>query len=349
MQLLTGARPAPSRFERRVRRTVVAILAVVACVGCASKTPPRTHVAAPPLHSGPITELVPAAGLRWLVVARPSELLGAPGLREEVERLFPASRLEAFALATGVDLREVPAALAAGFDLGILYVAETTEENSIVEARLVARMVGEPRRFEPHPALTRLEGTSRGRPFAFVRHEGRLVAASVGDLTYGRVVELYLLGKLRRSPSALKGAALSLLPAELGRAPLRLYASGPLPPEWQTGARGLLGATLAAGIGAWPEGDGRILRIEMAFVGSWEGEDVERLAAGWEDVARSSLGRLLGLDAPLSPPEVALQGGRLSLTVRLGLGPLVSGLRAAVISDVWELLEVSRAPAAPPG
>lgn len=318
-------------------------------IACAPPAPPRTEVLATPLRAGPITDLVPAAGLRWLVVVRPRGLLAEDGVRAEVERLLPPARMEAFAVATGVDLRSVPTVLVARFDLGTLYVAETQGENANVEERVLARMTTPPRRSRSHPELTRFEGTRQGEPFGFVRQNGRLVAVAQGDLTYGRVLELYLLGKLRRSPPALRGAALSTLPSDLALAPLQLYASGPFPTEWQAGARGLLGAALAAGVGVWPEPGGVGVRIRVALAGSWQGEDVERLLAGWEDLARSNVGRLLSLDRPSTPPEVDLDGELLRLGITLPLAPLVSGLRAAVISDLSEMFDVSGDSGPPPG
>jgi hypothetical protein len=100
----------------------------------------------------------------------------------------------------------------------------------------------------------------------------------------------------------------------------------------------------------WPEPDARSVRCRVALAGSWEGEDVARLAAGWEDLAESSMGRLLSLDRPTAAPQVAFRGEHLVLDVRLPLGPLVSGLRAAVVADVWEILDVSpRSTPAGPG
>jgi hypothetical protein len=167
----------------------------------------------------------------------------------------------------------------------------------------------------------------------------RLVAVSVGDPTPARVVELYAQNRLIRSPPALRGSALSTLPARLGEAPLSAYAPGPFVAEWAAGARGLLGAAVALGASARIEGDALLLEIVMT--GRFEAEDADRLAAAWNDLATSSMGRLLGLDHPENPPRAAASGDQLSLRVGLALMPLASGLRAAVVADIWEILDVS--------
>jgi hypothetical protein len=254
-----------------------------------------------------------------------------------MELLFPAARLDAFARATGLDLRAVPVGAAAGFDLATLFLAETPWENASIEDRFVARLTATAR-VETSPAgVRRISGTVGSSPETLVRMERRFVAVALGDPTPARVAALYAEGRLARSPPALKGSSLSTLPPELSTTPIRFYAPGPFSGEWARGARGLLGASLALGVGATP--DGEFLRVVTVLSGRWNGADIAQLEAAWADLAESSMGRLLGLDQPAAPPEITVTSEHLTLRVRLARLPLVTGLRAAVSADVWEFLQ----------
>lgn len=323
--------------ERTQKLCALVALCAAACAPLHAALPAP---APPPLHEGPLTDFVPAAGLRWLVVARLAELSRLPSLAPGLELLFPHSRLDAFELSTGLDLRAVPTGLAAGFDYATLFAAETPFDNALVQERFARRLVSG-KVESSHLHVHRVWGTIGLTPETLVRIDDRLVAASIGDPTPARVVELYALGRLGRSQPALAGSALATLPRDLESAPVRFYAPGPFLDEWSAGARGLLGAALALGVAAWPDGDG--LRVRAVISGRWTGEDAARLTAAWDDLARSSMGRLLGLDQPTAPPEVMVTPEHLTLAVRLALLPLVSGLRAAVAADVWEFLEPPRA------
>jgi hypothetical protein len=305
---------------------------------------PPTQPAEPPLHEGPLTDFVPAAGLRWMIVARLAELAHTPALAPAIELLFPGPRLAGFAISTGIDLRTVSVALAAGFDYSTLYVAESRDaaEGELVESRFADRLAGGARLTAPQPSVRRLSGVLGVVPQTLVRVRGHLVAVSVGDPTPARVVELYARGLLGRSPTALRGSALSMLPASLSDAPLSFYAPGPFTAEWAAGARGLLGAAVALGVTARVEGES--VSIQVFITGRFESMDAERLGSAWADLADSSMGKLLGLDGPENPPQTSATPDQLSLQVRLPVMPLASGLRAAVAADVWEMLEVP-----PPG
>lgn len=315
----------------------VLLFAGVLTVACAPRAPAR-DVSAPPTHEGPLTDFVPAAGLRWLVVARLAELSHTSALASSVELLFPGPRLAAFALATGVDLREVPVGVAAGFDYATLYAAETPGDNALVESRFSARLVGGARVVTKHPKVRRISGAHGLTPETLVRIDRHLVAVSVGDPTPARIVELYALDRLPRSPAALRGSALSTLPKDLEEAPIRFYAPGPFSGEWEKAAGGLLGSALAIGVAAWPEGD--IVRCRLVLTGAFRAEDLPRLLSAWEALATSSMGRLLSLDHPAAEPQVRVDGGRLVFEVQLSRMPLVSGIRAAVVADVWEILRI---------
>jgi hypothetical protein len=273
-----------------------------------------------------------------MVVARLAELAKDPSMASSVELLFPGPRLAAFAISTGLDLREVPMGLAAGFAYATLYVAETPGDNALVEKRFSDRLVGGGSVTTMHPHVRRITGTLGPTPETLVRVDQRLVAVSIGDPTPGRIVELYALEKLPKSPPALRGSALSTLPKDLDEAPIRLYAPGPFSGEWERAAGGLLGNALAIGVAVWPEAD--IVRCRMVLSGAFRADDLPRLLSAWESLAKSSMGRLLSLDRPAAEPQVRVDGDRVLFEVQLARVPLVSGIRAAVVADVWEILRI---------
>jgi hypothetical protein len=307
-------------------------LVTEACGPAPSKTPPSEA----PLREGPLTDFVPAAGLRWLAAGRPSDLANTPSLRPLISDLVPNERVDAFAVSTGIDLRQLPSAVAAGFDLSTLYAVETPFENTRIETRFVDRLVAGSTIQSSDPRVRRISGAVGSAPEAMVRVERRFVAFAVGDPSLARIVELFVLGRLPRSPSALRGSALKGVPNEFSSAPFRFYAPGPFVGEWERGARGLLGAATAFSAMATPEGDHLLVRV--AIVGAYDGADIARLMSAWDDLAESSMGRLTGLDQPVTAPRVDLQQGSLALEVKIALRPLFAGLRAAVAADVWEML-----------
>jgi hypothetical protein len=165
-----------------------------------------------------------------------------------------------------------------------------------------------------------------------------------------QVVELYARNKLK-SPRALAGSALKTLPvAEIEKAPARFYAPGPFQGDWAVQGHGLLSTAVAVGIAARPVKPGR-LAVTIYIAGDFavaEGDPATRLNEAWAALATSDLGRLLGLDAPAAPPVVSGTPELLRLSVELDLQPLASGLKAAVMSEVWEILDLKRPPAKPP-
>jgi hypothetical protein len=349
--------PHPKRFAlvhiSRLCSTIARLCLVAACCAPAcspSAAPPEAPAATassePKLHEGPLLDYVPAAGLRWLVVGRPRDLVRDPGFAAALEPLLPEARLDAYAASTGVDLRALPSAAVAGFSLGTMYLAETLADNARAEELFALRVEGQPILERPHPRVARMLGVVDGEPQALVSIRGQLLALAVRDPTLARIVEAFAREQLRESPPALEGAALSTLPTRLDRSPIRFYAPGPFDGEWSTGARGLLSIATALAVTADPVDPGK-LRATVILAGDW-GKPIEnatvRLSEAWEDLAGSPTGRLLGLNRPAVPPRVSAPADTLELVVELELAPIVAGLRAAVMADVWEILDLP-----PPG
>lgn len=288
-----------------------------------------------------------------MVVGRPKEIAEEPALAKAIGLLLPAERLSAFGKSSGIELDKTREGLIAGFDHATLYLA-STPPGSAVRDRFTARLVTEPTVKAPHPRIVRVSGMVGETPETLVHVDGQLAAVSVGSAIPARVAELYALGKLRSSPSALRGAALSGLPlGELERAPARFYAPGPFGGDWAGGARGLLQTTTAVGLAVSPSAEGK-LRVTLVLVGDFrsdQADPAELLRQTWQDLATSNLGRLLGFDTVSSPPSVSGTPGSLRLAMELDPVPLAQGLRAAVMAQVWEILRLERPPApdaAPP-
>jgi hypothetical protein len=71
-----------------------------------------------------------------------------------------------------------------------------------------------------------------------------------------------------------------------------------------------------------------------------------QLLTAWKDLSQSSLGKLIGLNQPVSEPLLAVADDLLSLQVTLELEPITRGLHAAVAADVWQLMDLAQ-PVAP--
>lgn len=329
-----------------------AVLALVGS-GCAPTPPPAAPAApapAPKLHEGPLADFVPAAGLRWIVLGRPKELASDKDLARALGLLLPPERLALFTRSSGVDLASTSEGLIAGFDHATLYMATTPASSTTAEERFAERLVAGPRIKTPHPRVRSITGVVGGTPETLVRVDGQWVAVSVGSSLPARIAGLYALGRLKKSASAFEGAALSTLPlAELEKAPARFYAPGPFTGEWAQGAHGLLSRALAAGIALRPGAEGHLSAtvVVSGDFRSFPGDPAQAMRDAWQDLAESGLGRLLGLDAPTSPPVVSATPESVRLSVEVDPMPLAMGLRAAVMAQVWEILGLEGPPRAP--
>jgi hypothetical protein len=327
------------------RLAIVSPVCSIALSACSAATPAEpVAVAEPALREGGLTEFVPAAGLRWMIVGSPRYFAEQPALREPLARLFTSERLDAFARSTGVDLSRSEHALIAAFELGQLYLVDGSGWVGAPELRFIERSAGSARSERPHSQIWRVSGLVSSRPQTLVRIDDRMLAVAVGDPTPARAVEAYSLGKLQRTPSALHGAALATLPDAVRRpAPLAAYALGPFEDEWASAAGGLLGGALA--LAATLEVDGDVFSARLVLSGAWDSAASPRqLEDTWARLAASELGRLLALDRPLRAPRVNVSAELLELELALDARAVLSGLHAAVAGSVDELL-ASPAPA----
>lgn len=331
------------RSERKARRPCWAFtLLAVALVGCSQPPPPAPPAPKPELHAGPLTDYVPAAGLRWMIVGSPSRIANSTAMQSALRQLFPNERLDAFRSGTGVDLRQTEQAAVASFDLGLLYLATPKRGSFPQIARLFEeRLSDSGRSRQPHPSILRISGVAGGTPEVLSQIDQRVLAVAVGDPTLARVAEAYAMKKLRRSPTALRGAALSSLPGAPAEALAVFYAPGPFASEWAHAAGGLLAHALAVSAYVVPNGADHV-RVTVQFAGNFPQTGPDRLTEAFRQLAESSLGKLLALDQTDSPPVVREREQSLSLELNLASAPIAEGLRAAVIADIWEILRIPK-------
>jgi hypothetical protein len=167
--------------------------------------------------------------------------------------------------------------------------------------------------------------------------EDRALAVAVGDPLSARIAEAYAEERLKSSPTALHGSALASLPAFGEENPVVLLAPGPFADEWRNAAGGLLESTVAIAVTLRPIGQGKIAATAY-LAGAWGNEAAaaaRRLATEWTAFTESSAGHLFRLN-----PNAALESTPelLTLRVELKLDPLVRGLKAAIFSDIADLM-----------
>jgi hypothetical protein len=342
----TERRRVPESARRCMRWFYIAPLAVCAgaCAPTPAKAPPVTAVAAVaparPLHHGPLSDFVSAASLRWLVLVRPQQILAEPALGQAILQIVSERRFDAFQESSGVDLRKLPSAAIAGFPYATLYLAEVpsgvaARARTLFSERLLEGAVTK----QPRPTLTRITGVVGQTPETLLTIDERAIAVAVGDPIQAKIAEAYAEERLKNSPTALHGAALSSLPDLFASNAAVLFAPGPFADEWRRAAGGLLESTVAVAIAARPLGPSK-LATTLCLAGAWgdsAAEAASRLGAAWTAFAKSSAGRLFELR---ETAEVTAEPELLTLHVELDLEPLVRGLRASVLGDVTQILRL---------
>lgn len=327
-------------------RRAAAALALACLFGCGAKAPPAAPPEPPatPLHLSPACDLVPAAGLSWVVEASPRAIAQADDLIPAIATIVPESRLQLFAASHGgVDPRQVEDLCIARYGATTLTVARTPIDparvakafddrstKAVVRAKLVAR-----------PAVVRLAGERAGEPERLVLFGREALAFEEGRAGPLRAAEAFALGKLRRAAPALRGAALAHAAHVAGDAPLRAFAPGPFEGEAARGLGGLLRATTAVAVAATPVRGTPAIAVRLVLTGGW-GEDAsaasERLAAAAHVLAESGVGKLFGLDRPLEGPRVRTTRDALVLEVTLDAAALARGMHDALDAEIHEIM-----------
>jgi hypothetical protein len=339
------------------RREALALLGAALSAACGAGSQPPAASASPsendpPLEIDPVVRIVPAAALRWLIEARPRELLANPALIPAIALLVPEARFNAFAAGHGgVDLRQVQELVIAAYPESTLAVARVPVDPGRVEVAFGGRAVAVEGRAASR-GVTRLWGSigNDREQVAIFGHSavglerGRKAAdpGEAGHLASPLRAAIYFAEKrLARAAPALAALPLAEAAQKLGSAPLRAFAPGPFEGAWAKGLGGLLGATTAVAAGAWPTAPATAVRVEVVLTGAW-GSDAEaagqRLKAAFDVLASDPLGRLSRVDHPLDGPRVSAAPGELRLAVTLDAIALARGLNDVTSATVAEVM-----------
>jgi hypothetical protein len=348
------------RIRRRDALLVVAAAAAAACEG-ASARPAKEGPRPTALKLDPLVDLVPSAGLSWLVQTRPRELTHSSVLAPAIDLVVPEERFVGFALRHGgVDLREVSELVVAGFPETTLSLARVPVSEGLIAAWFAARAAplegraveGDVTRFWGSVGASREQVAVLGREGVGVEH---------GQLGPLRAALYFAEGKLKRALPALRAEPLARAAALLdadGPAPVRAFRPGPFEGEWAAGLGGLLRVTTALAGAARPRewelrgeqagasGDAGAATsgavwVTLVLVGPWADQAraaADRLGAAFGVLANDPLGRLLGLDHPLEGPRVSADVDAVRLDVTLSALTLGRGVHAATGARIPEIL-----------
>ncbi len=319
------------------RRDALGCIGALAAAACSRPSPSAPHAPAPdpPLKLDPLVDLVPAAGLVWLVDLQPAQLLRSPTMARAVDLVIPADRFDAFAQGRGgVDLRRAAELTVAGFaDVTLGLVKVPVDPGQIEKAFGARARAVDGRAFEQ--GVVRVWGTvgDEREQIAIFGHQG--AGQERGRFGPLRVASYFAQGKLRRSPQALRADPLATAADRLGAAPARAFAPGPFVGPWAAGLGGLLAAATSAAASArpvpQPNGEDTLL-LTLVLFGAW-GDDAAnaaaRLGAAFNVLAQDSLGRLCGLNRPLAGPHVVGDATEVRLEVTVDPTLLARGIRDA--------------------
>ena len=330
---------------------VAGALALFLASACGAPPAPKPAPAATPaLHVSPLGDIVPAAGLSVLLLARPRELAARADLIPAVKELASERSFDAFAERNGgVDLRKLEELAVARYGDTTLFVARTAFEPSRVEGAFtlhLATVLGRAidRHGDAAGQISRTWGEGpEGREQLALLGKSAL-ALEQGKLGPVRAVELFAEGRLKKAAPALRTPLLARAGELVGDAPLRVFAPGPF--DETRGLGGLLAATTAVAIAVrFPPPRSPTTAVPadvtVALLGAWKDDGPaasERLLAVADTLGASSLGRLCGLDHPLRPATVRPTADALVLEVTVDALAVTRGLHAALDAQVDEIM-----------
>jgi hypothetical protein len=325
------------------RRDALALLGGLVATACggARRVVPLTRSGSL-LGPDPIVDLVPSAGLGWLVEARPRELFESRTLGSAIAMIAPSERLGAFARRFGgIDLHAASELAVAGFGRSALGLARVPVDPAGVDAAFISRASLDGRTVER--GVTRLWGTVGDEPeqiAIFGRDGAAIERGPPGPL----LAAIYFAeGKLKRSLPALKAEPLAAAAARIGEAPLRGFAPGPFEGQWAAGLGGLLRATtaMAASLRPLEARPGAAASLTLVLLGAW-GADAPgaelRLGAAFNVLAEDPLGRLTGLNRPIDGPRTSSDSSAIKLDVVLDLVAVARGLRDATDATAADIM-----------
>jgi hypothetical protein len=329
---------------------------VGACGGSTASKPAAP--APPPLHLTPTTDLAPAAAISWLVDVSPRALASHAELLPAIETLLPHDRVAAFGERNGFDPLALEELTIAAYSPGVsgrpdamLYLVRGVLNRSKLESIFRAQsgaIEGRAVDRDGEEGIVRQWGMMRGDRAQMATFGHAVAALEIGRFGPLRAAELFAQGRLKRASPALRSGSLARA-AELVRdaqgadAPARAFALGPFEGSSAKALGGLVAASTAAAVAARPEivGGKAAFRITLVLTGGW-GNDArtaaDRLAAAFDALSDTPLGRLAGIDHPLDLVQVEPLPDALRLTVALDALALARGARAAMGAEVSEIM-----------
>lgn len=354
------------RVKREARPSALAFAALFTLAGCGPGAPPPAPLPPPvPLHLTRACDLAPAAGVTWVIEAKPRAIAAVPDLIPPIAEVFPEARFQALARAHGgVDLRQVSSLCLARYPEATLTVAHVAFDPARVlrafDDRSTKPLVR--KRLEINPEVVRVTGERHLAPEQLTVFGREALAFEEGKPGPLRAAEAFARGKLKKALPALRGAALVRASETLRDAPLRAFVAGPFEGETAAGLGGLLKASTALGVAATPVAAGpggrTGIAVRLVLTGAW-GEDADaaasRLGAAVNVLASSYVGRLLGLNRPLAGPRTSAAPETLLLEVTLDAALLAHGMHDALEAQVTEImkhpgdLKPAPEPSPPPG
>lgn len=329
------------------RRDVLSAIAAASLAACGGAPPHPVPAPEIPLPLTPLTELVQAAGLGWVLVLEPQAL---QSLLPHVHKLVPEARFAMFAARHGgLDPRAEDEIVIASYPESTLVLARGAIDPAKVEAAFTARAVRVDARVVdraagPETTIVRLAGevgSAKEQLVLFGRHG---VGLEIGDLGRSRlrVAELFLEGRLKRASPVFRSPPLDHAAAALGPAPARVFFPGPFTGEAAMGIAGLLQAATAVGIAATPT-PARTVAVRVLVsgaVGTNPSAAEQRLLATYDTIGASGIGRLCGLDRPRRAPTATHTEDGLTLEVELDPASIVTGLYDATEATLPEMFRL---------
>lgn len=325
--------------------------------GCGPKPIPPPPAPPPvPLHLEPACDLVPSAGVEWVLDAKPRTVAELPDLIPVIALVVPEARFATFAAAHGgIDLRQITDLCVAKYKDTTLTVARAPFDPVRVEKAFADRVThpGGRNLDVVSPPVVRVWGEVNGEAQQLVLFGREAVALEQGRAGPARAASAFAQGKLRRASPALRGGSLSRAVQLAGDAPVRWFAPGPFEGDIAQGLGGLMRASTGLAVTARFEGAPARIAVRIVLAGAW-GKDAaaasERLAAAVHVVSESAFGRLLGLAHPLSAPQVRGTDDALFLDVTIDGASLARGLHDALDAEIGDIMRgATSAPSADGG
>lgn len=321
----------------------------LAC-GPSPKTPPP----APPLHLSPTTDLAPAAGLVWLIDAKPRAIFSRVDAARAIAEVVSDAQFRHFqAENAGVDPRELEELVVAKYPQTTLFLARGTLDPARIEQTFSktndVEGRGVDRNADALGTITRTWGTTPSNEPQQIAIFGReVVAVERGRFGPLRTAELFAEERLKRASPALRTDPLAQVAARFSDAPLVAYAAGPFEDAWKHALGGLLAAATAAAVAVRfidsDHGhDGDRMTVTIALYGSWGGDAdaaASRLSAAIHLVQESAIGKLCGVDHPVVGPAPRASESEIAVDLTVDAETFFRGLRDATSAGAGEIFGV---------